>query len=229
MTARLRHMGRFIRAAPWPYMTGLASLLLACALAGLGLTHLAQTNPARAVVLGGWGAGWLVVGLFAMADGVSRYREYQRIKAMLLRFGYSERILEPLARSRCQRDAALLAAREAGHGDCARAYFTALGYRWYHILPDSVMRNPLAFLRPSFLRSSFLPGKKGGRREAADAKATTPAAAPELSVHTGHLRPDGVARHGKQTETQLSTPRSRCLPSVQMPSECAPGTEGSHA
>jgi hypothetical protein len=60
---------------------------------------------------------------------VSRYREYRRIKAMLLRYGFSERILEPLARSRCQRDAALLAANEAGHGDCARAYFTALGYR----------------------------------------------------------------------------------------------------
>lgn len=200
MTVRLRHIGRFIRAAPWPYMTGLASLLLACTLAGLGLSHLAQTNPARAVVLGGWGAGWLTVGLFAMADGMSRYREYRRIKAMLLRFGYSERILEPLARSRCQRDAALLAAREAGHGDCARAYFTALGYRWYHILPDSVMRNPLAFLRPSFLRSSFLPGKKGVRREAPETRRNAPK--PEPSGHTGHLRSDCVsqpeAQHGAQ-------------------------------
>jgi len=229
MTAHLRHMGRFIRAAPWPYMTGLASLLLACTLAGLGLSHLAQTNPARAVVLGGWGAGWLVVGLFAMADGVSRYREYQRIKAMLLRFGYSERILEPLARSRCQRDAALLAAREAGHGDCARAYFTALGYRWYHILPDSVMRNPLAFLRPSFLRSSFLPGKKGLRREAPDAKRPAPPAAPEPSGHTGHLRPDGVARHGTQSAAQQSAPRAKHRPGGQIPAGRTAGADRSRA
>jgi hypothetical protein len=126
---------------------------------------------------------------------VSRYREYRRIKAMLLRYGFSERILEPLARSRCQRDAALLAANEAGHGDCARAYFTALGYRWYHILPDSVVTNPLAFLRPSFLRSSFLPGKKGLRREAAHAKRQAPPAAPEPASHTGHHAPGHVPRH----------------------------------
>lgn len=195
MTARLRHIGRFIRAAPWPYMTGLASLLLACTLAGIGLSHMARTDPARAAFFGGWGTGWLVVALFALADGVSRYREYRRIKAMILRYGFSERILEPLARSRCQRDAALLAASEAGHGDCARAYFTGLGYRWYHILPDSVMTNPLAFLRPSFLRSSFLPGKKGLRREAAHAKRQTAPAAPEPASHTGHHAPGHVPRH----------------------------------
>jgi hypothetical protein len=185
------HLLRFMRAAPWPYMTGLASLLLACALAGLGLSHLAQTNAARAAIFGGWGTGWLVVGLFALADGVSRYREYQRIKAMLLRYGFSQRILEPLARSRCQRDAALLAASEAGHGDCARAYFTALGYRWYHILPDSVLRNPLIFLRPSFLRSSFLPGKKGMRTGATHASTRTHHLAPGHTPHyeTRHPAP----------------------------------------
>lgn len=186
MTARMPHLLRFMRAAPWPYMTGLASLLLACALAGLGLSHLAQTNAARAAFFGGWGTGWLVVALFALADGVSRYREYQRIKAMLLRYGFSERILEPLARSRCQRDAALLAASEAGHGDCARAYFTALGYRWYHILPDSILRNPLAFLRPSFLRSSFLPGKKGMRT---GAKATPTLVHHPAPGHIPHHKP----------------------------------------
>jgi hypothetical protein len=151
---------RFMQAAPWPYLTCVMSLLLALALGSLGLTHMAEANHGRALLFGGWGGGWLVVALFAMADGLSRYREYRRIKAMLLRYGYSPRILEPLARSRCQRDAALLAASEAGHRDSARAYFQALGYRWYHILPDSVVRNPLAFVRPDFLRSSFLPGRK---------------------------------------------------------------------
>jgi len=149
-----------MKAAPWPYMTGLSSLLLALGLKGAGLAHWTGGDLPQAVVFGCWGGGWLVVALFAMADGVSRHREYKRIKAMLLKFGYSERILEPLARSRCQRDAALFAADETGHGENARAYFSRLGYRWYHILPDLVLRNPFAFLRPSFLRSSFLPGKK---------------------------------------------------------------------
>lgn len=158
--SRAQRSLRYMKAAPWPYMTGLASLLLALVLKAAGLMHWTGGDIPQAVVFGCWGGGWMVVALFAMADGVSRHREYKRIKAMLLKFGYSERILEPLARSRCQRDAAIFAAEETGHGETAREYFSRLGYRWYHILPDLVMRNPFAFLRPSFLRSSFMPGKK---------------------------------------------------------------------
>jgi len=150
-----------LRAAPWPLATGSVSLGLALALKGAGVVRWAQGDVGLAVILGCWGAGWLVVALFAMADAAARYREYRRIRAILLRYGYSDRILEPLATSRCQRDAALLAARETGHGSRARAYFASLGYRWYHILPDRVASNPLVFLRPGFLRASFLPGKKG--------------------------------------------------------------------
>lgn len=149
-----------MKAAPWPYMTGAASLFLALGLKGVGLAFLADGDLPQAIVLGCWGGGWLVVALFSLADAVSRYREYRRIKAMFLKFGYSERILEPLARSRCQRDAAVFAAEETGHGDSARTYFARQGYRWYHILPDLVVRNPFSFFSPNFLRSSFLPGKK---------------------------------------------------------------------
>jgi hypothetical protein len=149
-----------VKAAPWPYLTGTGALLLAFVLKGAGVAHWSAGDVGAGAVLGWWGLCWLVVACFAMADGVSRHREYRRIKSMFLRYGFSERILTPLARSRCQRDAALHAARETGHLDRARAYFHGLGYRWYHILPDSVVRNPLAFASPAFLRASFLPGKK---------------------------------------------------------------------
>jgi hypothetical protein len=151
---------RYVKAAPWPYMTGVGALLAAFVLKGAGAAQWASGDVSGGVALFWWGVCWLVVAFFAMADGVSRHREYRRIKAMLLKYGFSERILRPLARSRCQRDAALHAARETGHLDRARGYFHGLGYRWYHILPDLVIRNPLAFASPAFLRSSFLPGKK---------------------------------------------------------------------
>ncbi|WP_319468319.1 hypothetical protein [uncultured Pseudodesulfovibrio sp.] len=157
---RLSQSLRFVRAAPWPYFTGFASLLLALGLKSAGLAHWSGGDISQAVLFACWGGGWLVVALFAMADAVSRHRECERIKRMFRKYGYSERILEPLARSRCQRDAAIFAADEVGYGDVARCYFVELGYRWYHILPDLVVRNPFAFLRPSFLRASFLPGKK---------------------------------------------------------------------
>ena len=156
----LKRGARYVKAAPWPYMTGTGALLLAFGLKGAGMSQWASGNASLAGAFCWWGVCWLVVAFFALADGVSRHREYRRIKAMFLKYGFSERILKPLAGSRCQRDAALYAARETGHLDRARAYFHDLGYRWYHILPDLVIRNPLAFASPSFIRTSFLPGKK---------------------------------------------------------------------
>ncbi|BDQ35143.1 hypothetical protein [Pseudodesulfovibrio portus] len=160
MKDRMKSVLRYVKAAPWPYMTGGASLALAFGLKGAGVARWSSGDVPAAAVLGWWGLCWLVVAVFALADGVSRHREYRRIKAMFVRYGFSERILRPLARSRCQRDAALHAARETGHLDKARSYFRGQGYRWYHILPDLVVRNPLAFASPTFLRTSFMPGKK---------------------------------------------------------------------
>ncbi|RWU02792.1 hypothetical protein DWB63_14640 [Pseudodesulfovibrio sp. S3] len=134
--------------------------MLALGLKVAGAAQWSAGNIPEAAAFGWWGLCWLVVAFFAVADGVSRHREYKRIKFMFKRYGFSERILKPLARSRCQRDAALHAARETGHFDQARSYFRELGYRWYHILPDYVIRNPFAFISPTFLRSSFMPGKK---------------------------------------------------------------------
>ena len=160
MSIRVKCALRHVQAAPWPYLTGTGSLVVAFGVRGAGWGQGWAGKAAEAAALGWWGVCWLVVACFAVADGVSRHREYRRIKAMFRRYGFSERILKPLARSRCQRDAALHAARETGHFEAARSYFRALGYRWYHILPDLVVRNPLAFLSPVFLRNSFLPGKK---------------------------------------------------------------------
>lgn len=160
MSRTIRQTARYMKAAPWPHMTGCASMLLALGLKCAGLVYWDQGDLVRAVPLAWWGVCWLVVAVFALADAVSRHREAQRIRLMFLKYGFDVRILEPLARSRCQRDAAIFAADEVGHGEEARRYFAALGYRWYHILPDLVVRNPFSFLRPSFLRSSFMPGKK---------------------------------------------------------------------
>lgn len=156
----LTNRARSFRAAPWPHSTAGASLLLALGLGYAAHHHWLGDNISEATVFGCWALGWVVVALFAAADAVSRHREYKRIKAMFIKYGYRERILEPLARSRCQRDAVLMAARETGHHTKARDYFRGLGYRWYHILPDTVVRNPFAFLSPTFIRTSFLPGKK---------------------------------------------------------------------
>ena len=160
MAVGMKSAMRHVKAAPWPYMTGSGALVVALGLKAAGVAQWSAGNAVEAALFGAWGLCWLVVAGFAVADGISRHREYRRIKAMFRKYGFSERILAPVARSRCQRDAALHAARETGHFESARAYFRALGYRWYHILPDLVVRNPFVFLSPAFLRGSFMPGKK---------------------------------------------------------------------
>lgn len=156
---------RYVRASPLPHGLAAASATGGLALAACALElHAAGQGPAhRAALLGLLALGSLGLAGMALLDGFSRFREYRRIRSMLRRRGWNRRVFLLVAGSRCQRDAALLAAREAGHGPRARGLFHALGYRWYHLLPDAVVRNPLLFLDPGFLRSSFLPGKRGQR------------------------------------------------------------------
>lgn len=145
--------------APLPHATGSLSVVL-----GAGLTHcsvelLAQGALVTGLCLALPASGWFGLGLLCLADGYCRYREYRRLKRMICRWGFHPRLLLPVAASRCQRDAALAAASETGHLPLAQAQFRHLGYRWYHLLPDKTVDNPLRFLDPEFLRVTFLPGK----------------------------------------------------------------------
>ncbi len=150
---------RYLRASPLPHATALASAGVCLTLALAALSHLDDGSHRAAAACAALAAGWLGLACVALLDGFSRFREYRRIKAMLARHGWNRRVFTLVAGSRCQRDAALQAAHEAGHGRRARRFFRALGYRWYHLLPDAVARNPLCFFHPRFLRGSFLPGK----------------------------------------------------------------------
>lgn len=154
---RLHHY--LFRVAPLPHATGGASAVIGTGLLTAGLDILSEgAAVAWACLLPA--TGWYGLALLCCADGYSRYREYQRLKRIFGRRGYSPRLLRPVATSRCQRDAALQAAHDLGHGECARRYFRSLGYRWYHLLPDRVVDNPLRFFDIHFLRTTFLPGRK---------------------------------------------------------------------
>lgn len=158
--AALRALARHLfHVAPLPHATGSLSALLGALLADSSLELLAQGALAAALGLALPASGWLGLALLCLADGWCRRIEYLRIKDILARRGFDARVLSPVATSRCQRDAALAAARELGHHHRARAHFRALGYRWWHLLPDACVDNPLRFFDPEFLRVTFLPGK----------------------------------------------------------------------
>ena len=93
--------------------------------------------------------------LFTQLDARSRFQEYKKARDQLIRHGPDSRIFRSLSRSRCQRDAALATARQLGFDNECRRYFASAGYRWYHLLPEFVSRQPAFLLSPAFLRATF--------------------------------------------------------------------------
>jgi hypothetical protein len=159
-------VGRYLAAAPLPTATCLFSAAAAAALSLLGVHLLREGHPLEFLALQLVALGWVGLAGFALADSLSRYREYVRMRSVFRRFGLRKRILKRAAGSRCQRDAALAAAGEIGCALEARGYFRSLGYRWYHVLPDRVVANPLVFFSPSFLVTGFFSRRlRGGEGE----------------------------------------------------------------
>ncbi|MEW5773865.1 MAG: hypothetical protein AB1916_10125 [Thermodesulfobacteriota bacterium] len=159
----VRGAARYLAATPLPHLAAGLCLAAACALALLAL-HLLEAHPLEAAALGFMAAGWTGLGLVALADGLARYREFLRLQRMLAHYGFRPRILRHAAGSRCQRDAALAAAAEAGCRDEAAAYFRSLGYTPLRLVPDRVAAAPLLLLDPAFVARTFLPRRERNRR-----------------------------------------------------------------
>lgn len=93
--------------------------------------------------------------LLSQLDARSRYQNYKKIKDQFYLHGFDPRILRPGLNSRCQRDAALVAAKQVGVQDDCRKYFMAAGYRWYHLFPDFVFQKPQFLLTKTFWQTTF--------------------------------------------------------------------------
>lgn len=93
--------------------------------------------------------------IMSQLDARSRFQEYKRIKDQLKLFGFDNRLLKPLVRSRCQRDAALAAACELGYGGHCRGFYHASGYRWYHLTPEFLFSNPRFLISRQFWENTF--------------------------------------------------------------------------
>jgi hypothetical protein len=91
-----------------------------------------------------------------IADGWSRFQDYKRAKDQMFMYGPKIRILKQFAASQCQRVACATAAKELGLATEAQEYFSGLGYRWYHLLPDFMVHDPFFFYKRYFWRRTFL-------------------------------------------------------------------------
>ena len=91
-----------------------------------------------------------------LADGWSRYQNYKRVKDQLFLYGFDCRIVSRYMGSTCQRMAALTAAEEVGHKQAVNNFFYSQGYRWYHWIPDFMIKDPFFLIRSSFWSRTFL-------------------------------------------------------------------------
>jgi hypothetical protein len=124
-----------------------------------------ETQPLKIIAVVGGGLS----AVLAQLDARSRFQEFKQVRDQLIDFGPDRRIFRPVAGSRCRRDAALAAARQLGYETVCLSFFSGMGYRWHHLLPDRIIQEPRLLLTLSFWRATFLvPGYQSRYPFAAD-------------------------------------------------------------
>lgn len=88
--------------------------------------------------------------IFAELDALGRYQNYKQIKDVLFKMKYDDRLLKPFMHSKCQRDAVIVAAQDLKVEKKVKKFFFEKEYRFYHILPDAFMVNPLILFKRQF-------------------------------------------------------------------------------
>jgi hypothetical protein len=107
-----------------------------------GSALLAKSTPHVVALL------FSAIAVLGMFDGICRLKEALRLKHSRL----TDRHFRLFCQSMCQRNMIIGLA-----GTKAVAYYRALGYRWYHLLPDTLLKNPVRFFSPACLRKNFWP------------------------------------------------------------------------
>ena len=138
------------------YLSGLLFIAESFYFLNLFLNAYTQKNL---IFTGIWFTGFIFsfVHIFLVVmDGWSRFQNYKRIKDQLYIHGFDTRLVVKYKESKCQRNAALVAARELGIENEVRKFYRKLGIRWYHFIPHFMLQDPFFLIRKSFWSRTFL-------------------------------------------------------------------------
>jgi hypothetical protein len=97
----------------------------------------------------------LGISIFAELDARSRFQNYKQVLNNLIKYGFREIIILPMIYSKCQRDAVFIACKQIGYGETIKKFFYLKGYRWYHVFPDFLLKNPSFILTKTFWKTTF--------------------------------------------------------------------------
>ena len=112
-------------------------------------------SSAREGLFSYWSVGIVVL---ALLDARSRFQEYKRAKDLFFENGFKTRIAKIYIHSKCQRDAARVAAKDLGLLEKLDYFYQSQGYHWYHILPGFIFKKPwIVFSRRYWRKTLFEP------------------------------------------------------------------------
>ena len=110
-----------------------------------------------------WIVFWIGFFLFSFVhiflvimDGWSRFQDYKKAKDLFFEYGFKTRGAERFIGSKCQRNAALQAAKELGIEEAVQDYYTSRGVKWYHYVPYFMVKDPYFMFRSAFWQRTFL-------------------------------------------------------------------------
>lgn len=89
-------------------------------------------------------------------DSWSRFQDYKKAKDLFFMYGVRPRLAERFIGSKCQRNAAMQAARELGVDTELNALFRDRGVRWFHYVPYFMVSDPYFMFRTAFWQRTFL-------------------------------------------------------------------------
>ena len=89
-------------------------------------------------------------------DSWSRFQDYKKAKDLFFMYGIRPRLAERFIGSKCQRNAALQAARELGLEADLKAHYQNRGVKWYHYVPYFMVSDPYFMIRKAFWQRTFL-------------------------------------------------------------------------
>ena len=137
------------------HVIGICSVVLSLVIGHYVLQSWNENDVAYYVFLSWLSSFFFMNGLFSQLDAYSRYQNFKQIRDQFYLRGFETRLANTMQKSKCQRLAAIKAAEANGIGEAVKEHYYKNGYRWYHILPDFFLKNPLFLFHPYFWKTTF--------------------------------------------------------------------------
>lgn len=102
-----------------------------------------------------WALPTFVFSVMLSMDVRARAKDYLRILPVVGAQRFPAESWPAWSKTRCSRDVMLRAYAVHGHGHLVRIYHRALGYRWWHFLPDGTFSRQSPYKRWSFWKAAL--------------------------------------------------------------------------